>query len=207
MSPTECDSDTGSIALRRWRTKHSTGWKGARIIHYNIEYLSPTNNQQPITNQHVLDRLVQFAAEAKLDAGTGNDRPDLADSLSDHADLVWLCVCANPAKQIAVDGSLTVCDQSCRKSDFFTDSVWLAKFAFGRARYSDRLGNDPLEHVGHLEIFQMGCSCASALSRLGLARHHPSTINHLVELALNHAKTDLIGGVRKSRNRSRSCIA
>ena len=41
-------------------------------------------------HKRALDRMVQFAGQTKLDAGSGDYRADLADSLPDHSGQLWV---------------------------------------------------------------------------------------------------------------------
>ena len=67
--------------------------------------------------------MVQLACQAFLDAGTGDDRDDLADSLPVDSDQLWLCVCEDVWWQCQLAGGVALCDQFGGESDFHSDSV------------------------------------------------------------------------------------
>ncbi len=55
-----------------------------------------------------LDRMVQRSLKACLDAGPGDHRADLADSLPDHPDQLWIRIHAGDATHRAVVGGVAL---------------------------------------------------------------------------------------------------
>ena len=66
-----------------------------------------------------------------MDASTSDHRNDLADSLPDHPDHVWLRVRAGDTKEAAVAGGFAVRHQSCVEPDLHPDPVQDEKSAIG----------------------------------------------------------------------------
>ncbi len=80
-----------------------------------------------------MDRLVQFASEAFLDASTRYDWADLAMHLSDHHRDIRIRILSGVANQVALAGRNAIRNQPDRQSDVYTDPVRAAQFAAGRS--------------------------------------------------------------------------
>ena len=76
---------------------------------------------------NALDRLVQLARQAKLDASPGDHWPDLADSLPDHRRQLRVRLRAGDPKESAVARGVAVRHQSCGEPDLHADPVRDAK--------------------------------------------------------------------------------
>jgi hypothetical protein len=126
--------------------------------------------------------MVQLTGETKLDARTGDDWNDLANSLPGNSRYLWIRFCAGVPWQDYLDGRIAVCHQSRSQLGVYTDSIRTEKHATCSGGYPDRLGNDSLVYGCYLAAQQMGCFCASALLCLGIACHSIAIEHRLDEL-------------------------
>lgn len=95
--------------------------------------------------------MVQRTGKAELDAATGNDWNDMADTLPDHSHQLWFCFRSSNSRQDQLAGRVTLCDQLHRECHLHSDSIWNAKpTACGRGHLR-RMGDDPVVHVRSLE--------------------------------------------------------
>ena len=126
--------------------------------------------------------MVQQPGEAVVDAGTGDHRADLADSLPDHRRHVRLRVRAGDSEEDRLDGRVAVRHQPRGEPDLHADSVRDAEPAAGSGGHPDRLGHDHLDDRGDLEALPMGGRGPGAVLRLGVDCDRPATVDHLDEL-------------------------
>ena len=78
-----------------------------------------------------LDRMVQLAGEAVMDASTVHHRTDLANSLSNHFVHFWLRARAGDQKGGAVEDHLAVWNQLGGEPALYINPVSAAEFAIG----------------------------------------------------------------------------
>ena len=131
---------------------------------------------------NALDRMVQLIGETKLDAGAGDHRADLANSLPDYPGQLWVRVGTGDTRKSSLVGGIALRHQSCGQLDLHANSVWDAQPAPCLGGYSDRLDHDPLDDGRRLAALSLGGSGANSLFGVGVVGNGSATVDHGDEL-------------------------
>lgn len=129
-----------------------------------------------------MDGLVQFACEAKLDARTGDDWSDLADSLPNHLCDLWVRFRTGDPAESALARGIAIRYESCGEPCLHAHPIWAKKLAARCRGHSGRVVHDHLDDGSDLETLSLGHSSAGAILGLGVAGDRPATEHHGHEL-------------------------
>jgi len=117
-----------------------------------------------------------------MDACPGDHQSDLADSVSDHPDLVWLCVRPSGQRPVATQDSHSICGEPDCESEFHASVIRAEKLTPGHPGYPDRLVDYSLDVPCGLATFPLGGNGTGSLFHLGLDRERAADQYFLVEL-------------------------
>ena len=129
-----------------------------------------------------MDRLVQLTCQTELDSSSGDDRLDLADSLSHHPDLVRIHFPSSGTWQDPLGGRFAIRIEPRIESAFHTHPIRLAQSATRGRRYRHRVDYDPLGGHRCVATLSLGSSGAGALFCMGLDRDRSAVVDHSDEL-------------------------
>lgn len=132
--------------------------------------------------KHVLDRMVQWTGQTRLDASASNDWDDMAIAVSGDLGEFWLCDSASGERQSELVGSVAVCDQLGSESDLHADPIWNAEPSLSFVGHCGGVDHDSLVHASGLAALQMGFPGTDPVFHLGDLGDDPPVLHHLSEL-------------------------
>ena len=135
--------------------------------------------------QNALDRMVQLAGEALLDARPDNHQADLADSLPDHSPQLRVRVRAGGQEESTLARGVAFRHQPRYEPDLHADPIRDAKSAAGCRGHPDCLGDDPVDDGRRLAALPLGGLGPGAVFRVGVAGDGAAIEHHGDELGGN----------------------